>query len=291
MLSNDIGNNSSITEVGSNSQKKQVDPKKRVLMVKKRYIKIAILAFFLLAFIILLFIFYYKGSNDPFPSSAQKVADATVMVIVKDYGGGGTGVIVDKRGYIVTAKHIFESISGKLNMSYHELVSQKGYVILKDKKGIEHVVKVGSIKNGGLERKDVLLLKINETLNLKLNAVKIASKKELSSIGLEVGFLGYTNIEQDKKPFLFINKGTLSNMDKDLEVEGQTDAFYTLNAVSIRGYSGGPVFLGKNGKVIALIKRSSNECLNETGKEICGTTGIVVVPFIHEVPDIIAKLN
>lgn len=268
--------------------------KKKGITIKKRTLK-GIALFLIIMVMFLMFLICYRSEYNSFPKTAKKVADATVLVGIFDKNGAfnprGTGFIVDKRGYILTAKHNFEEISSQRNMSYHELISKEGYIRIKDRHSFWHFVKVNGIKNDSLERKDVVLLKLDQNFNLDLNTVKISDKQEVNSIGLEVGFLGYTRIGQNKEPFLFINKGILSNIDKELEIEEQTDAFYTINAISTAGYSGGPVFLSKNGKLIALIKITSTECFLKDGKEICGKSGIVVVPHIHEVPSIIEDLE
>lgn len=236
--------------------------------------------------ILALFLISYRSSYDSFPKIAQEVADATIMVKAIDTNNNtqplGSGFIVHKKGYILTAKHNFEFYSNNNNLSMEDFISNFGYVQIQSKDGKIEDIKIRRIENIDLERKDVLLLKMEGISNLELNIVKIAKKEEVYTPGLEIGFIGYASEGGSQNTVdMFFSKGILSN--KKLDLEGQTEPFYTVNAFATFGNSGGPVFLSKNGKVIGLIEQGSSDK--------AGRTGIVFVPPIHEVLGIINELE
>lgn len=104
----------------------------------------------------------------------------------------------------------------------------------------------------------------------------------MKSVGTELGFVGYaTSVKPFNSTDFFINKGVLSN--KKLDVSGQTEQFYTTDAISTGGFSGGAVFLAKSGKVIGLVKGGSFD------KD--GRPGITFIPPIHEVPELISQVE
>nr|MBI4157164.1 trypsin-like peptidase domain-containing protein [Candidatus Woesearchaeota archaeon] len=267
-----------------------------MIKIKIRHLKIASAAII----IFILFLVSYRSDYDSFPKVAKEIEQATVLIEIKDvdgslkevtknileqggyidkegYIGLGTGFVVDEKGYILTAKHNFEGISNSLGVSMDDFIFKFGFI----KYGQEHI-KIFRVDVADLERKDVQLLRINQEINYNLKALKIADKTEAKS-GLSIGFLGYTQLENSKPLFLFVSKGIVSNINKEIETEGQTNSFYTLNGIATGGFSGGPVFLSKNGKVIALIKGTPSDSQ--------GKKGIVIVPFVHEVPQIISDIE
>lgn len=245
---------------------------------------LALILFLVAVAFVYLWIEINAVKDDPFPESAEKIKESIILVHLDNgtHTSYGTGFIVDEEGYFLTAKHVFESVIPS-GMDYYEYVTNRG----KIKYGKEGYFEIKPIKNDDLERKDVQLAKI-KTNNpyLRFTSLEIANEKEISGVGVEIGFWGYTiayTDVPDAEPFLFLSKGILSSVDKNITIEDKTNVFYTLNAISTGGYSGGPVFLAENGKVIALIKGTTSDPK--------GKTGIVYVPYVHEVPMIISRLK
>jgi S1-C subfamily serine protease len=254
--------------------------------IKKKYLIVGIILILLIG-VLIGFLFSCKNQDFSFTHSTKKVANSIVVIKVQTPDGEipiCTGFIVDKRGYILTAKHCYEGIASAINKDPNVNVSSDDValnigIIEIEKNSLKETYKIEPIKNLELERKDIQLLKISE--NTELVPIVIAKKEEIS-FGMEVGFLGYTNIEQNLNNYpLFISKGVLSN--SEINLRGQTEPFYTINALATNGFSGGPVFLSKNGHVFGIISSGTND---ETGK-----TGIVFVPPIHEISKIIEELE
>ncbi|MBI2664714.1 trypsin-like peptidase domain-containing protein [Candidatus Woesearchaeota archaeon] len=248
------------------------------MSIKKWHLCAAVFGTILI--LIVAFFLFIEDDDDPFPASVKKVTASTVELWVKESNGAehfvGTGFIVDERGYILTAKHNFETLINRFNLDYDAAIATIFYVKLKGFGGVEYSFNVTRVPSQDLERKDVQMVKINPTPDQLLPSVEIADKNEII-LGAQAGFLGYTPLEQGKKPHLFINKGVLSNLE--LELEGQTDAFYTLNSVGTEGYSGGPVFLSNGGNVFGVVKGGNNK------------PGILFVPHIHEIPELIEEFE
>ena len=185
----------------------------------------------------------------------------------------GTGFIVDQRGYIITAKHNYEHYSSKASIDIGVFINQVGYVELQNDKGEIGNYKVDRIENKRLERKDTLLLKVIEQPNFKLYAVKIAPKEEIKLLS-DVGFVGFTYIDENSPMQSFSHKGSISKLE--LNLSGYTEPVYAVQTYAGEGFSGAPVFLISNGKVFGLVK----------GGDI--NKGIMFVPPLHEIQDVIA---
>lgn len=251
----------------------------------KQIIRLEEVIIFLVVIAILIFI--SSSFKSDFPEISEKVSDSIVLVKLKDVDGKdyvlGTGFVVDKRGYIITAMHNFDTPSSLYEIPSSVLINDFGYVELFTDLGKEEI-KVKQVKNDKLERKDVVLLKLNENINVK-NYLKVAEKEEIN-VAEEVGFAGYTNLPSSlNKGDLFINKAVLSN--EGLDIEKQEEKFYSINGIATSGYSGGPVFLSNNGRVIGIVKESGYEQIRNDQKIFSGKTGIVIISPIHEVPKII----
>jgi len=224
-----------------------------------------------------------EQNYDRFPESAEKVRESLVEIWLLHADVGdlfrGTGFFVDKDGYILTARHVFtQDIVIPVGMSYSDFISSFAQVRYKNQN-----LTVEAIENENLTRKDVQLLKLKENNPaVKFNVVEIANYSDVTNIGVEVGFLGFTTTESSV-PLIFVSKSILSCVDTRIMVDNQTDAFYSIHSVATGGYSGGPVFFAENGKVIGLIK---------SGKpDPEGKSGIVYIPYIHDVPGIIDQLK
>lgn len=213
--------------------------------------------------------------GDPFSYRVEDVTAATGTVFMKNSQGIpahlGTTFLVDNDGYFLTANHVIDAIT---TINSTETI----YIQIKTPLGELADFKVIPLANEPLKRKDVALLKA-EKFDLAIKPLKIARKEEVH-IGGEIGFIGFTLIDPlNPKPDFYVGKGIISNTG----ITHQSEIIYTISGQATHGYSGASVFLSRNGKVIGLITGGTND---ETGK-----TGIVFVPPIHDVIDIIAKLK
>ncbi|MFA7708463.1 MAG: serine protease, partial [Candidatus Pacearchaeota archaeon] len=187
---------------------------------------------------------YYQNH---FSKVSKEVVESTIVIgaIIDSQHSYAfcSGVIIDERGYILTAYHCFNDHKdefnnlGGNNFNTSDIIYNYGYINLNSSQSF----KVIPINNPNLERKDLQLLKVLSDGEVKLPACKIAEKKDVL-LGLDVGFIGYNSEELDGFQ-MFISKGILSNINS--KRPNQVEPYYTINAIATFGYSGGPVFLSK----------------------------------------------
>jgi hypothetical protein len=175
----------------------------------------------IVALAILLVLFYtsYHKGWDRFPGSVHKVSQSVVIIRVLNIDSTSspicTGFVVDKRGYIVTAKHCFETITNdinyRLNASYSisEVIDKIGLAEIKVGENTAHSG-ITLVQNDNLSLKSLILIKLKDIPQFELLPVRIATKEELTQIGIEIGFVGYTEADDNMSDFeIFIGKGIL----------------------------------------------------------------------------------
>ncbi len=231
-----------------------------------------------------------RVANDPFPDFAREATAATVKISLSDGGAQfqdvGSGVLIDRRGYLVTAKHNFDApfygMGATVNDSIDPFIEQVGRAVLVRPGRPTEVFRLKRVPAADLERKDVLLLKIVGPIPSDLPAATIARREEVKPVGSSVGIAGYTPAPWNQHRFsLYVTKGVVSNSAD--EVAGQTEKFYIMNVFSVGGESGGPVFISDTGQVVGVVKGGHEIRLDDRGLPI----GLTLVPPIHEVPDLV----
>lgn len=139
--------------------------------------------------------------------------------------GAGSGVIVNKDGYIATNHHVIDGATS-INVRLHDGSTYPAELIGSD------------------ERNDIAVLKI-DAKNLK--AVTIGKSKELSvgdlavAIGNPLGKLGGT-----------ATQGIISALDRKIQVEGMSLSLLQTDAAINPGNSGGGLFNSK-GELIGIV--------------------------------------
>lgn len=252
--------------------------------------KTKIIAFGIIILIIVILIGILISSFNKAPAFSEiskQIIDSVVTIEIEVNGAyipDCTGFIVDSRGYVITAYHCFGDHLKEYNDFTNRNYSVQEFV---EKAGVAHITKnnqdyyygLKKINNSSLDIRDVLLVKL-EDYPPDLRPVEIANKEKVD-LGIEVGFIGYAQAEENNSIFYrFIGKAILSNID--FVPKNKQEPYYTISAFSIGGFSGGPVYL-PNGKVIGIIKGTIGDNL--------GRTGIVYVPPIHDIPEIIKDLE
>jgi len=216
-----------------------------------------------------------------FAKKIRNVEQATGVVVLRladgQYRPMGTAFLVQEEGYFLTAHHVIHESHTEAGS-----LSQNGvpYLLIRSNLGSNEMFQVEDIQNDDLAEKDILLFKAKD-FNLDLDPLKIAQPEDVKRPGMEVGFVGFTIIDNPTSPdySLFSGKGTLSNVGTNFN----SQRIYTVYGIATHGFSGGAVFLSSNGKVIGLVEGGGGDEL--------GKTGIVYVPPVHDVPRIIANLK
>jgi len=246
----------------------------------------------IIIFLILFNLFLYNKIDDftSFPQSSQEIMESTVLIINLHPNGTiinyGTGVIINKKGYILTVSHNYDDPSSKLNITSEKIIEENGFVQLANNINKE-ICKVKHIDIEKIRKRDLILLKIDENfcqdinskqINLQdidLKPIEFSKQLKKEDVGKEIGFVGYNQGPDEAEDFanLFIGKGTISNTN--LKIKELVNPFYSLNTYSTFGFSGGPIFLADSGKVISIISR--------------GYFGAVFVPPIYDIPEIIKE--
>ncbi len=168
----------------------------------------------------------------------------------KDLGGRGTGFVVkhDKGAngklYFITCEHvvdtpqIYKVQTWFGEREYADLVSFDGVYIIDDN-GKKHEAKIESVntKDGGT---DIAVLTTEGNISMWLKHYKpIEFTKEEIKPGDAAYSVGYSS-GRESKLIKYINQGIISNTDSDL--------FFFESAALNSGFSGGPIFVLKNGK-------------------------------------------
>ncbi len=147
-----------------------------------------------------------------------KLPDNAVLI------SGGTGFLIDTKGYMITNAHV--------------LKGNKAMVISSDGKELNaDIIYTDKVI-------DLALLKINDTDFVAPRNIPYAIRKKSSELGEEVYTLGYPRSDND----IVYGKGYLSAKSG---FEGDSNA-YQLQIVANPGYSGAPVF-NENAELIGII--------------------------------------
>lgn len=138
---------------------------------------------------------------------------------------GGTGFVIRKDGYILTAKHVVENASSI-------------YIILQNSTEIQANVEFMNITTGNVGT-DLAIIKVNATLP----PIEFGNVSDYD-VGTKVLTIGYplTNAVPVTQEGMISLKGTRDNIPS-----------VAIQATLNFGNSGGPVFLEESGKVIGVI--------------------------------------
>ena len=147
-----------------------------------------------------------------------KLPDNAVLI------SGGTGFLIDTRGYMITNAHV--------------LKGNKAMVISSDGKELNaDIIYTDKVV-------DLALLKIHDTDFVAPRNIPYAIRKKSTELGEEIYTLGYPRSDND----IVYGKGYLSAKSG---FEGDSNAFQ-LQIVANPGYSGAPVF-NENAELIGII--------------------------------------
>lgn len=181
---------------------------------------------------------------DDFSKISKRALESTVLVasdkdiskinfsgdtlVVDDPGlsGAGTGFFVRNDGYIVTAQHVINAISGEI------------MVLTSD--GKRYKATIANTNDGS----DLAIIKIDG--NGDFPAVQLGYFDNIIP-GDDIGFVGFSLSIGVVKPLIY--RGNLSA--KGVDKIGTK--VFSINAFVNRGNSGGPVFSAKTGRVIGML--------------------------------------
>lgn len=149
--------------------------------------------------------------------------------------GGGSGVVVDKNGYIVTNHHVIEDAK-TIKITMHTGETYEAKVIGSDSKA------------------DVALLKVDAELEPVVfgNSDNLRVGDKTIAIGNPLGQLGGT-----------VTEGIISALDRELSVDGQNMTLLQTDSAINPGNSGGGLF-DASGNLIGVV------CAKSSGSEIEG---------------------
>lgn len=149
--------------------------------------------------------------------------------------GGGSGVVVDKNGYIVTNHHVIEDAK-TIKITMHSGETLEAKVIGSDSKA------------------DVALLKVDAELEPVVfgNSDNLRVGDKTIAIGNPLGQLGGT-----------VTEGIISALDRELSVDGQNMTLLQTDSAINPGNSGGGLF-DASGNLIGVV------CAKSSGSEIEG---------------------
>ena len=181
------------------------------------------------------------GSKLTVAQIVEKNADAVVEIVVEStsvgmFGqtelteGAGSGVIVNKEGYIVTNYHVIQGARA-VTVTLHNGDEYKATVV------------------GGDDANDLAVIKINGK-NLKVATLGDSSKLVVGdlavAIGNPLGQLGGT-----------ATSGIISALDRELNIEGRTLTLLQTDAAVNPGNSGGGLFNGA-GELIGIVESKTS---------------------------------
>jgi len=149
-------------------------------------------------------------------------------------GGGGTGFFINKKGDIVTAKHVVDTI-GEDNLIVGTFSGR--------------LLRADLIKSS--DRSDIAILRTNRNAD---NFVEFGYFDNFD-IGEEIGFVGS-----------FFNKGLVRPLVHRGVVSGKysdNTGMFTINAFVNKGNSGGPVFSVKSGRVLGVLRAREKDSSSE----------------------------
>ncbi len=203
---------------------------------------------------------------------SNKVADSVVEIVTETvsysyfYGqaiseGAGSGVVIDKDGYIVTNSHVIQN-------------AKSIEVTLRN--GNEYKAKL----IGSDEDKDIALLKIepksSETLTVATfgDSSKLVVGDKAVAIGNPLGELGGT-----------VTDGIISALDREVNVDNKTMNLLQTDAAINPGNSGGGLFDGQGNLIGIVVAKASGD--SSTGS----VEGLGFAIPINDVQDILSDLK
>ncbi|MCH5202273.1 MAG: trypsin-like peptidase domain-containing protein [Oscillospiraceae bacterium] len=203
---------------------------------------------------------------------SNKVADSVVEIVTETvtnsffYGqaiteGAGSGVIIDKNGYIVTNNHVIENAKS---------------IKVKLRSGNEYTAKlIGADKD-----KDVALIKINPDKDEELTVATFGDSSQLAVgdkavvIGNPLGRLGGT-----------VTDGIISALDREITIDNTVMNLLQTDAAVNPGNSGGGLFDGQGNLVGIIVAKASSD--SSTGS----VEGLGFAIPINDVEKIIGDLK
>jgi len=197
--------------------------------------------------LILCFLTYKVNPSHSQPLALQiKIDDSisgvwnSTRVVVSPNGTSGTGVIVHKDGWLVTAKHVSDSISSATGAQPTLVFGPNGEQSLV--KYISFFTEPAGI--------DMSLLKL-EPIQGNFSPANISQMPtDTVHIGREIGVIG-SLLELDKKtnkiaPMPIVKRGVICSIDP-------FQVSFWIDAHIVPGDSGGPVFDLKTGEILGIV--------------------------------------
>lgn len=168
------------------------------------------------------------------------VSDSGDVILLKEEsietGGAGTGFLINKDGYIVTAKHVVDAIGSE-------------NIIVKTFAGGQYRPRVVLLD----EKYDLAMLKI-EGENHPFVQLGYFDNFD---VGEEIGFVGYSMNAGVATPLVY--RGVVSV--KGIDLNGSK--IFTVNAFVNKGNSGGPVFSVRSGRVLGMLSARQRDASSE----------------------------
>lgn len=179
-------------------------------------------------------------SQNIYQAVAQKASPSVVGIISQTVSqdsffqdssvksGSGTGIVVDKRGYILTNSHVVsDGNAQKVDVLFNDKKTQTGKVIWNDVNLDLAIIKV--------ERNDLIPAELADSDDISVGDISIA-------IGNPLG-----------TDFMYsVTQGIISGLDRDVSIEGGNMSGLIQTDASINpGNSGGPL-LNQDGQVIGI---------------------------------------
>jgi S1-C subfamily serine protease len=201
--------------------------------------------------------------------SIEKVKKATVQIIVTPRNGkksSGSGFFI-KENFILTCAHVAFGSEGP--------EFEKSLVALKDNiEGIKSLFAQRIIKiEIATEDRQILGEAELDGYDIEHDAVILALKTVKSSVvvsydssanlklGEKVAFCGYPKVSQSEDPLTYsfmLNEGIISGFPSNNVGGFPQYEHIQVNAMSIGGFSGSPLFLEETGTIVGLINGNSN---------------------------------
>lgn len=202
----------------------------------------------------------------------------------------GTGFFINSQGLLLTCAHVILGEEFKFVKQNREFLDAQGLNNI-EKAMSYHKKLTNNIKiklDSGIIR-NVSLIKINPEYDIALLKVNtdrfICEYFEIDSViepyyGEEISFYGYPSVLGHTyldSPFV-VNKSIISTYP-EVEIGGNKYRHMQINATTIGGISGGPIFAGDNNKVVGIINGNfhwlfDNIVHREQNGDIVGSTKV-----------------